>query len=169
MHDIDFRHDLLPLKDKLFRLALRITRHTAEAEDVTSDTLIRVWNKRSELSEIKNIEAYCYSICRNLSLDRIALKESQNLSIDTQQLQTASDDSITADLEERESIKHLHQLINALPERQRTIVQLRDIEGMSYADIASTLHVSEGVVKVTLHRARQTLKQAFIKYQNYGL
>ena len=48
MKEIDFREDLLPLKNKLYRLALRITLDTAEAEDVTQDTLIRVWTKREE-------------------------------------------------------------------------------------------------------------------------
>ena len=72
MRQIDFRYDLLPLKNRLFRLALRITLDHAEAEDIVEDTLLRVWNKRDEMEEVENLEAYCLTICRNLALDRSA-------------------------------------------------------------------------------------------------
>lgn len=52
MNTIDFRNDLLPLKDKIFRMALRITLNAQEAEDLTQDTLVRVWNKRLSLIHI---------------------------------------------------------------------------------------------------------------------
>ena len=59
MREISFRNDILPLKDKLYRLALRITLNSAEAEDVVQDTMIRVWNKRDEWPQFESIEAYC--------------------------------------------------------------------------------------------------------------
>lgn len=55
MQEISFRDDILPLKDKLFRLALRITFDRAEAEDVVQDTMIRVWNKREEWTQFGSI------------------------------------------------------------------------------------------------------------------
>lgn len=74
MNTIDFRNDLLPLKDKIFRMALRITLNAQEAEDLTQDTLVRVWNKRCELIGVNNLEAYCIAICRNMALDAVAKK-----------------------------------------------------------------------------------------------
>ena len=71
MGNISFRNDVMPLKDVLYRLALRITLNREEAEDIVQDTLIKVWNKRDEWQDIKSIEAYSLTICRNLSLDRI--------------------------------------------------------------------------------------------------
>ncbi len=76
MKEISFRNDILPLKDKLYRLALRITFDTAEAEDIVQETLIRVWDKRDEWSQLNSIEAYCLTICRHLSLDRSEKKRS---------------------------------------------------------------------------------------------
>ena len=58
MKEIDFRHDLLPLKDKIFRLALRITLRADEAEDITEETLVRAWEKRGELAQVNSLEAY---------------------------------------------------------------------------------------------------------------
>ena len=70
MQEISFRNDILPLKDKLFRLALRITSDRAEAEDVVQETLIRVWNKRDEWTQFGSVEAYCLTVARNLAIDR---------------------------------------------------------------------------------------------------
>nr|WP_311490040.1 RNA polymerase sigma factor [uncultured Alloprevotella sp.] len=170
MQDIDFRYDLLPLKNKLFRLALRITLDSAEAEDVTSDTLIKVWNKREELRGVESIEAYCMTVCRNLALDRHEKKEAQNLSLEANEID-AADNSFTPDeqLERDEKLRKVHELFNQLPERQRTIMQLRDIEEKSYREIATIMGVSEEVVKVTLFRARQAIRKQYDKIENYGL
>ena len=170
MQDIDFRYDLLPLKNKLFRLALRITLDSAEAEDVTSDTLIKVWNKREELRGVESIEAYCMTVCRNLALDRHEKKEAQNLSLEANEID-AADNSFTPDeqLERDEKLRKVHELFNQLPERQRTIMQLRDIEEKSYREIATIMGVIEEVVKVTLFRARQAIRKQYDKIENYGL
>ena len=79
MQEISFRNDILPLKDKLFRLALRITLDRAEAEDVVQDTMIRVWNKRDEWSQFESVEAYCLTVAKNLAIDRSQKKEAQNV------------------------------------------------------------------------------------------
>ena len=57
MKTISFRNDILPLKNELYRLALRITLNNAEAEDIVQDTLIKVWNARERWNEIDSIEA----------------------------------------------------------------------------------------------------------------
>ena len=66
MKEISFQNDVLPLKNKLFRLALRITLNREEAEDVVQDTLIKVWNARDRWQELDSIEAYSLTIARNL-------------------------------------------------------------------------------------------------------
>ena len=63
----------------------------------------------------------------------------------------------------------IHRLINGLPEKQRSIIQLRDIEGKSYKEIADILRVSEEQVKVNLFRARQKIKQQYPEINDYGL
>ena len=69
MKKISFRDDVLPLKNRLYRLALRITLNPAEAEDAVQDTLIKVWEHREEWEQIESIEAYAHTICRNIALD----------------------------------------------------------------------------------------------------
>ena len=64
MKAISFQTDILPLKNELFRLALRITQNRFEAEDVVQETMLKVWKGRSEWDKIDNIEAYCLTVCR---------------------------------------------------------------------------------------------------------
>ena len=80
-------------------------------------------------------------------------------------------DALTPDkkYEQDEQLKLVHRLINELPEKQRTIVQLRDIEGKSYKEIADVLQLTEEQVKVNLFRARQRIKLKYSEIDNYGL
>ena len=169
MQEISFRDDILPLKDKLFRLALRITFDRAEAEDVVQDTMIRVWNKREEWTQFGSIEAYCLTVAKNLALDRSQKKEAQNVEL-TPEMEEESEISGPYDqLVNNERMSIIHRLINELPEKQRLIMQLRDIEGESYKEIAKILNLTEEQVKVNLFRARQKVKQRYLEIDEYGL
>ena len=171
MKKVSFRNDVLPLKNELFRLALRITLNRAEAEDVVQETMIKVWNKRDQWDEIDSIEAFCLTICRNISLDKIKKAENQNQSIE--EGHDAPDLSYTSNPEEqamqRDRIRLIRHLIDHLPEKQRSCMQLRDFEGKSYKEIAQVLGISEEQVKINIFRARQTIKQKFIETEDYGL
>ena len=83
MKKISFRNDILPMKDILFRLALRITLSREEAEDIVQDTLIKVWNRRDSWDTIESIEAFSLTVCRNMALDRTRLHENWNASLDS--------------------------------------------------------------------------------------
>lgn len=169
MQEISFRDDILPLKDKLFRLALRITFDRAEAEDVVQDTMIRVWNKREEWTQFGFIEAYCLTVAKNLAIDRSQKKEAQNVEL-TPEMEEESEISGPYDqLVNNERMSIIHRLINELPEKQRLIMQLRDIEGESYKEIAKILNLTEEQVKVNLFRARQKVKQRYLEIDEYGL
>lgn len=169
MQEISFRDDILPLKDKLFRLALRITFDRAEAEDIVQDTLIRVWNKREEWQQMDSVEAYCMAVARNLAIDRSQKMEAQNVEL-TPETQEMPDASVPdRQMEQDEQLSIVHRLINELPEKQRSIVQLRDIEGKSYKEIAEVLGLTEEQVKVNLFRARQRIKMKYNEINNYGL
>ena len=70
---------------------------------------------------------------------------------------------------QRDRIRLVRRLIDSLPEKQRSCMQLRDIEGKSYKEIAAILEISEEQVKVNIYRARQTVKQKYQEFQEYGL
>ena len=164
MEEISFKNDVLPLKDKLFRLALRITSNREEAEDIVQDTLMKLWNQRDEWSAIQNIETYIMTICRNLALDAIDKKERQNISLN-EMVHDQPDNSQIQDetLIRQQQMNSIQAIIQQLPEKQRTIILLRDIEEKTYQEIANIMGLSLSDVKVNLFRARQTLKNKFNK------
>lgn len=171
MKQIDFRTDVLPLKDELFRLALRITLNRAEAEDVVQETMLKVWNRREQWAELDSIEAFCLTICRNLALDKMKRMDNQSQTLDDSH--DPPDLSYGANPEEQamqqDRIQLIRRLIDQLPEKQRVCMQLREFEGKSYKEIAQIMEISEDLVKVSIFRARQTLRQRYIKSEQYGL
>lgn len=170
MKTISFRNDVLPLKDVLYRLALRITLSHEEAEDIVQDTLIKVWNKRDDWQTLENIEAYSMTICRNLALDALRRRENNNESLEKGVPDTPDKASNPHEqMIMKDRIDLVRRLVNQLPEKQRSCMQLRDFEGKAYKDIAQILGITEEQVKVNIFRARQTIKQQFSKADNYGL
>ena len=157
MENISFRTTVLPLSDKLFRLALRITMNRAEAEDVVQDTLLKVWEHREEWEQINNLEAFAIATCRNRALD--IMKRAGRNTEKLDEMAHFSSQTPQEQLEANEQISLVNRLMDDLPEVQRTIMLLRDIEGKTYQEIAQTLDISETQVKVYLHRARTKIKE----------
>ena len=172
MKKINFRNDILPLKNELYRLALRITLNPAEAEDVVQETMIKIWNRRDQWDEIESIEAFCLTICRNLAVDKMRKIEGQNQSLD-EVANDAPDRSYSSNPEEQamqqDRIELIRRLIGQLPEKQRSAMQLRDFEGKSYKEIATIMGISEEQVKVNIFRARQAIRQKYLETEKYGL
>lgn len=170
MKKVSFRNDILPLKNILYRLALRITCNNAEAEDIVQDTLMKVWNRRERWDEIDSIEAFCMTICRNLALDRMRKMDNHNSSLEDDLHETPSATrNPYEEMNQKDRIQLVRRLVDSLPEKQRTCMQLRDFEGKSYKEVAEILQISEDQVKVNIFRARQTIKQRFKELDDYGL
>ena len=167
MASVCFQSDILPLKNELFRMALRITQNPAEAEDVVQETMMKVWSRREQWEQLDSIKAFCLTICRNLSLDKARRMDNQTQSLDA--AVDPADHSHTANPEEqtvqRDRVLLVRQLISQLPEKQRSCMQLRDIEGMSYKDIAEVLGINEQQVKINIFRARQSIKERFFEIE----
>lgn len=170
MSKINFRTDVLPLKDQLFRLALRITLNRAEAEDVVQETMIKVWNNREKWEEIESIEAYCFTITRNLAIDSTRKQSNKLISLDESQSEKPDRTSNPyEDTNAKDRLNTVKRLIDNLPEKQKSCLQLRDFEGKAYKEIAGILGITEDQVKINIFRARQAIKQRYQEFDKYGL
>lgn len=165
-----FEARVLPVKNKLFRFAFRLLGSSEEAKDVVQEVFIKVWSGRDQMEQIQNMEAWCMRITRNLSLDK--LRSRQRKSTDT--MEEAADvrhEGLTPleATEISESMVRINQLIAALPEKQRQVIHLRDVEGYSYNEICEILELDMNQVKVNLFRARNAVREKLVKMNAYGL
>lgn len=162
MSSDSFHRKILPLKDKLFRLAYSIVREQAEAEDILQDVLVKLWSRRKEWAEIENIEAYTFRSVKNMALDRLAskaIRKTDSIEPEMEFLYFVEHRSPHHDMVQEEQRSMIEKCIDELSENQKLIFQLREIEGMSYREIAEALAISEDLVKVSLFRARRKLRE----------
>jgi len=157
MRQNKFKTALLPIRDKLFRLALSITGNKEDAEDVVQDVLLQLW-KKEDWEKIENMEAYCFRSTRNRALDTIALKDNRTEAF-PDDFDFPGQDDIERKMETREQIDRIENLLTKLPEKQQTIFRLRETEELSYKEIASILNITEEQVKINLFRLRRSLKE----------
>lgn len=166
-----FLTQVVPVRQKLYRFAFRLLGNEEDAQDITQDALMKVWGMQEKMAELQNMEAWCMRITRNLALDKIkARKYRMSDELDRAgELPATHQKSPHAVTEQNDVMEKVHVAINALPEKYRTILQLRDIDGHSYQEIADILDIDMNDVKVNLHRARKTVREKLQNLQVYGL
>lgn len=155
----EFNDLVARMKDKMFRLALRVVKNEETAHDVVQESFIKVWNKREKLAEIENKDAYCMTIARNMGIDKLRGKKMDISDIDEQYDLRAKTADPERTLVAKQELSNVMKVVNSLPENHRTVIQLRDIEGYSYKEISAMTGYSLEKVKVYLHRARTKLRQ----------
>ena len=111
----------------------------------------------------------CLTVAKNLAIDRSERKDAQTVELTPEMEQASGASSPYDHLVDKEQMTLIHRLVNELPDKQRLIMQFRDIEGKSYKEIAVVLHLTEEQVKVNLFRARQKVKQRYLDIDGYGL
>lgn len=160
-----FQEHILPIKDKLYRFAHRILKNTMEAEDVVQEVLLKIWQKRESWQEVQNIEALAMKMTKNLALDKFKSKHFQTNGLPDYadwRDEAAQPDEIT---ESSDLISLIRQIMNNLPEKHRSVMHLRDIEGLSYKEISEILEMPMSQLKINLFRARQSIRAQLIKRQ----
>lgn len=147
-----------PFKDKLYRFAYKMLGNAEDAEDVIQELLIKVWKKAEYFISIDNQEAWCMTVTRNLSIDKIRARKQGSL--DVSDYHFISDKGATPDrqLEDKDELGRVMAILDGLAPEQKEIILLRDVEGYSYKEIAKIIDKTEDQVKVNLYRARQRLK-----------
>jgi RNA polymerase sigma factor (sigma-70 family) len=165
-----FETRVLPTKNKLFRFAFRLLGSQEEARDVVQEVMIKVWNGREQWATIDNMEAWCMRITKNLSLDRLRSKQRKITDPMEDGFEIRQEGLTPLERTELdESMVQINQLMTALPDKQRQVMHLRDIEGYSYNEICEILELDMNQVKVNLFRARNAVREKLVKLNAYGL
>ncbi len=158
----EFEKMVLPFKNKMYRLALRIVGNAPEAEDVVQEVMIKVWKKRDYLETVNNLEAWCMTLTKNEAIDQTRSKHRRTVGMETQYDMRDHGNDVHRNLEVSETLKTVKRYIDELPEKYKIVVHLRDIEEMSYDEIAQVSGFTKEQVKVYLHRGRKKLREQLV-------
>ena len=168
MTQANFTNLVMPFKDKVFRLAKRLLVSREEAEDATQEILLKLWKNKKKISEYNNVEAFSMTMTKNFCLDRLKSKQAQNLKI-VHSNYTDNNSSLQKQVEARDSMDWVSKIIEDLPEQQKIIVQLRDIEQYDFSEIAKMLDMNETAIRVALSRARKAIREKLTSTHRYGI
>ena len=168
MNQNEFIKTVAPFKDKLFRLAKRLLVSTEEAEDATQEVLVKLWTKNETLQELKSVEAMAMTMTKNYCLDQLKSKRAGNMSI-VHNNYTDREAGLQEQLEDKDSLNWVEKVINELPEQQKLIIQMRDIEQYEFDEIAKIMDMNETAIRVALSRGRKTIREFLTKTHNYGI
>lgn len=165
-----YEQQIVPASGKMFRFARKILGDSEEAKDVVQDGLLRIWAQRDKLSKVDNPEAWGMQVIKNLCLDRLkAGVIRKKVASQLGKQEHTSYPTPYQQVEAKSEMARVAGMIEALPERFRMIIHLREVEEYSYKEIASIMELSMAEVKVNLFRARQELKKKLTENITYGL
>jgi RNA polymerase sigma-70 factor (ECF subfamily) len=165
-----FLNDIDQIRDKVFRITKRILISQEEAEDATQEVIVKLWQMdAAKRNGFSSIEAYSVTMAKNYCLDRLKSKQAQNLSLNEKIGNSKMSDSLQTKIEKTDELNWVGTLIDQLPERERMIIQLREIEQYDFDEIASILNLPEGTVRVYLSRIRKKIRKQFLEIQNHGI
>jgi RNA polymerase sigma-70 factor (ECF subfamily) len=168
MNQQEFVSLIAPFKDKVYRLAKRLLVSSDEAQDATQDILVKLWDKKTKLETYQNVEALAMTMTKNYCLDQLKSKRAFNIKLIHTNF-TDREPRLDKKVEDKDSWDWVEKMINELPEQQKVIIQLRDIEQYEFEEIAKILEMNETAVRVALSRARKTIREKMTKTHQYGI
>lgn len=159
----EFTELVMPLGDRLYRVAWYILEDKAEAEDAVQDLYVKLWNSRDTLDHVRNTDAYCITLLKNICIDRIR-KASRMPSGELSENLQGSDD-IGKAVAGREELSGVMGAFEKLSEGQRKVLEMKVFEELDYEEMAERTGMSKLTLRVLLSQARSKLKKAY--YEKY--
>ena len=158
-----FKQLLLPLYPRLQRVALRLLGNAEDAEDMVQEVYMKLWSKRDALPDVQDVEAYCVTLTKNMCIDRLRMAEADKADVDEVPTMLAATDDVEAQVERRDAVEQVKQIIETLPEHQQQVITLRDMEDCSFEEIAEQTGLTAVNIRMLLSRARKTIRERLKK------
>jgi RNA polymerase sigma-70 factor (ECF subfamily) len=168
MKQTEFLNVVMPFKDKLYRMAKRLLVSSEEAEDATQEILLKLWSKKKAMGSYKNVEAFAMTMTKNFCLDRLKSKQAGNLKL-VHSNYSDDNSSLQKQVEARDSVNWVERIMEELPEQQKMVLQLRDVEQYDYDEIEALLDMKPTAIRVALSRARKTVREKLMQKHSYGI
>ena len=161
-----FKIQALPVREKVYRMSQRMLRCDADAEDTTQEVMLKLWMIRHRLAAYRSVEALAVQIGKNICINKLRARKRQSDDAfnDLQETTPTPDQQ----LEAADTMETVARIIERLPEMQRLVIRLRDVEDYQPAEIAEIIGCEEGAVRMNLSRARKKVREEFFKINHFS-
>lgn len=162
-----FKKELIPIKDKLFRLGKTLLQNREDAEDALQEVYMKLWDNKEVIGDLKSPEAYAMKVMKNHCLDRLKSRKNKHM-VDIKEPEIGKENFTPFSSVSFDNLKELMlKLFSTLPEQQRMIIHMRDIEHYSYEEIADVTGMNVNAIRVNLSRARKSVKGNYMKIRSF--
>lgn len=158
-----------PIKDKIYRLSLRLLVSKDAAEDATQEVMIRLWNMKDKLEDYRSPQALAMTITKNYCFDQLKAKKNNNLRIIHSNYEDGKKSSLQKEIEAKDELLKVKEIIKNLTEQEQMLIQLRDIEQLEYEEMVEITEMNPTAIRVALSRARKKIRKEILKKHSYGI
>ncbi len=159
-----FRKNVLVWRREMLLIALKTLNNEHDAEDVIQEVFLKLWVARASLHKIEKIEAYLTTMVKNRCLDKIKLKK-QN--VDVAEVPIVSGQTFEEDFQNKETVEIIAYLIEQLPELQKMMIKMHDMDGYTTVEIAKNTGTSVEAIRMNLSRARKRVRDMYQQYLDH--
>jgi RNA polymerase sigma factor (sigma-70 family) len=162
----EFKKQIMPITGKLFHYAYLLLKDKTEAEDAVQEVCLKLWKIRESLEQYNSVEAFALKVTKNWCLDRIKAKKPMYIESYSTGYDKRQDDADPHKaLEISDDLNMLFLILGKLPEQQRLIIQLRELENREFEEIAEIMDMNVNAIRVTLSRARNKIREEMTKFE----
>lgn len=166
MSEEEFKNTVLPFARKMYPMLKGILKDEEETRDALQELTMKLWRNKKELAKCQNPSAYMVTMAKNHCFDVLRKKKPLRMNdVQKKELMKLQSDDVNPDV--REKFERVNKIIEALPEKYREIIRLRDVDGFSYAEISEFTGLEVTNIRVILSRARQRVREEVIKIYDY--
>lgn len=162
----EFKSAVIPLSGKLYRIAMRLLGDSQDAKDAVQEVFAKAWNMRERLTEVNNIDAFVTTMLKNHCLDKLRTNHSSTWS-EAEKQNIVFPESMEERFIQQDTGRVIRDIIHKLPEQQREIMVMRDLEGLEFEEIQRVTKTNLNHIRVNLSRARKAVRDEMLKLFNY--
>ena len=162
----EFKNKVIPYSRKLYPMLRRILKNDEETQDALQDLMVKLWGKKKELKSCTNLNSYIITVAKNYSFDLLKKKRPSTIR-ENEEYKILNIEATGPEPDIKEKYEQVRKVINDLPEKYRTIIQMRDIDGFSFEEIQEFTGYEISNIRVILSRARMKVKEEVEKIYDY--
>lgn len=164
MKESEYIRLVMPQRDRLFRFAQSLLLSSAEAEDAVHDLLARLWRDHERMELPRRVDAFLLTALRNRCYDQLRRRQAEARR--SEAVKQSAERSTDAEIRQWEARELVRRAMAQLPDRQREVLHLKEIEGYATHEIAAMIGCDEAQVRVILSRGRMALRGILQKMRN---